>query len=287
MLSELFNLNKPFEEFDEIKLAEHLKTSQDLRSVLYRPDKWISEPTKFKSFSFTNVSLSKTQFNELTFTACQFEDCLFIGSRFINVEFHRCKFINCNFYKASFDNCYIDPATLSFDRRFRRQASNICVGVYQQLYENSSNTRQVDFARTADFEFRRWKRWQLRFDHEDGRISRFDRVLKWCASLAYEFVAGFGYKPWRFVVATLLLFTSMSMLNMGVLSNAVLHESTVVNHMTFADAVFYTYSMMTVLGFSTIVPVTNFAKILAVSEALLGIGWLGIFTSLLVKRFIK
>src|SRR5436190_2876959 len=116
MLRDFFKLNPPFEEFDEQRLANHLRISRDLRSVLYRPDRWINEPTKFKSFTFTNVSLAKTDFHEVTFTECHFEDCLFIGSKFDSVEFHRCTFRNCNLYKVTFENCYIDPSSFVFDK---------------------------------------------------------------------------------------------------------------------------------------------------------------------------
>src|SRR6266404_7948296 len=99
MLSNFFKLDSPFEAFDQLQLANHFKTSRDLRSVLYQPDEWVTQPKQFKSFTFTNVSLSKTSFYEMTFTECKFEDCLFIGSTFIEVQFHRCKFINCTFHK--------------------------------------------------------------------------------------------------------------------------------------------------------------------------------------------
>jgi len=89
------------------------------------------------------------------------------------------------------------------------------------------------------------------------------------------------------MIATVLMFTIVSFINMNVLPGALKHDGVVVDHMTLSDSIFYTYSMMIALGFSTIVPETGFAKILTVFETLVGIGWLGIFTSLLVKRFIK
>lgn len=287
MLSDFFHLGAPFKEFDEIKLASHFKTSRDLRSVLYRPDEWIAKPKQLKCITFTNVSLSKTKFGEVTFTECRFEDCLFIGATFKNTQFHRCKFINCNFNKATFNNCYIDPATIFFDKKYRRLASNIGVHIYQELLKNSSKTSQSDFERTAGFEFRRWQRWQLRFDQKHGKIDRLNHVRKWTLSLLYELLAGFGYRPSRFVIATLFVFTAISFVNMHVLPGALRHDGLIVENMTWSDSIFYTYSMMTLLGFSTIVPTASFAKILTVSESLIGIGWLGIFTSVLVKRFLR
>jgi hypothetical protein len=56
---------------------------------------------------------------------------------------------------------------------------------------------------------------------------------------------------------------------------------------SFVDSVFYTFSVLTVLGFSMVTPETAFAKIWTVIQALAAVGWLGIFTSILVKRFIR
>jgi hypothetical protein len=287
MLQEFFRLDEPFRTFDTEALVSHFKISNDLRSVLYEPDHWPSDLRKVKELNFKNVSLSKTQFRNVTFTSCQFEDCLFIGSIFSNIEFHRCTFTNCNFYKAEFANCYIDPLTISFDRRYRRVAANVGVQLYHQLLENGSSTKQSRFEMTADIEFRKWRRWQLRYDYRSAKITRWGFAAEWLRSCLYEYAAGFGYRPLRFVVATILLFSAISILNAHMLPGALQQDGQVVERMTIADSVFYTYSMLTALGFSTIIPTTAFARVLAVFEALTGIGWLGIFTSLLVKRFIR
>jgi hypothetical protein len=165
--------------------------------------------------------------------------------------------------------------------------ANIGVHLYHQLYEDSSKSRQSSFEMKADIEFRRWKRWQLGFDQKSGKISALERSRECFSSLTYEWVAGFGYRPWRFILATVILFTALSLLNISILPGALKQDGQIIQQMTVPDAIFYTYSMLTALGFSTIVPETGFAKLLAVSEALIGIGWLGVFTSLLVKRFIK
>ena len=139
----------------------------------------------------------------------------------------------------------------------------------------------------ADIEFRRWKRWQLNYDYHTEKITFLEKTREWAFSLIYEWVAGFGYQPWRFIIATIILFTLFSLINIHILPGALKGDGAPLNKMTVPDGIFYTYSMLTALGFSTIVPYTGFAKILAVMEALIGIGWLGVFTSLLVKRFIK
>ena len=287
MLNNFFQLNPPITHFDDNQLTAHFRASVDLRSVLYQPDDWPSSIRRLSSITFTNVSVSKTKFANCTFTQCQFEDCLFIGCEFVGVEFHRCQFVNCNFYKARFDNCYLDPRTISFDRSYHRSAANVGVSLFQQLYENASKSRQPDFLMEADIEFRRWKRRQLRYDQESGKIRRAERYAKTAASIIYEVLTGFGYRPLRFIVATVIIFTAISVLNMYLLSGLLKQDGTIASSISLPDAIFYTYSMLSVLGFSSIVPDGSFAKIVTVAEALMGVGWLGLFTSLLVKRFIR
>jgi len=143
------------------------------------------------------------------------------------------------------------------------------------------------FAMESDIEFRRWKRWQLEYDLFDNKIGQLEKIAKQVSSLAYEFICGFGYKPVRVIVATFILFLILSFFNKVTLSGSLSSDGKSLTKIDLVDSIFYTFSMMTCLGFSLITPITNFAKLLAVSEALAGIGWLGIFTSLLVKRFIR
>lgn len=287
MLSSFFTLNPPFKKFDEAALIGHFQSSKDLRSVLYHPNDWPSSLRKNKNFNFTNVSLSKTKFSNVTFTKCVFTDCLFIGATFEYVEFHRCKFINCNFYKATISNCYLDPVTITLDRVYRKKHANIGVSLYQQIYDNSAQAGQYGFEREADIQFRKWKRWQLKFDYTSEKLTCLEYIVATISSVIYEQVAGFGYKPFRFVIFTILLFTAFSLLNMKFLPGQLRQNGELIQSLDFYDSVFYTYSVMTTLGFSSIIPDTSGAKILTIFETLCGISWIGIFTALLVKRFIK
>jgi hypothetical protein len=287
MLRNFFKLDEPSKEYNDLTLVEHFQHATEIDSVYYKSQVWPSDLPKLDGITFRNVNLSRTLFSHVTFKKCAFEDCLFIGTAFVEVEFHRCTFKNCNFWKCSFDGCYLDPTSIYLDSNYRKTAQNVGLSLYHALYENASKTKQADHEMKADIEFRRWKRWQLDFDRRDGKINRFDYFARRFASLLYEYVAGFGYKPWRFVAATIVVFTTIALINRCVLVGALAKNGNVITTMTMGDSVYYTYSMLTALGFSTIAPVTDYAKIASVLEALCGIGWLGIFTSLLVKRFIK
>ena len=296
MLKNFFRLNddEQIVDFDESKLIAHAHTSTTLRNVVYRPDKWpavaraaTAMPRQLKEWKFHNVSLSKTEISKVTFTYCSFEDCLFVGTSFLEVEFHHCKFINCNFSKAKFVDSYINPNCFLFAWRIWWLYANTGVGLFQELYENSSKSRQADFQATADFNLRKWARWQQKYEFQRKNINVVRLSVKVISSFISEWTTGFGYRPFRFVIATLIFFTAISFANMHFLSSSLKSDSGIINRMSWPDAIFYTYSLMTALGFSSIVPITSCAKIAAVGEGLCGIGWLGIFTSLLVKRFIR
>lgn len=71
------------------------------------------------------------------------------------------------------------------------------------------------------------------------------------------------------------------------LSDSVRIDGMQVTLASFVDTLFYTFSILTVLGFSSIVPANDAAKMITALEALLAIGWLGIFSSILVKRLLR
>ena len=310
MLKNFFRLNdhETIIDFDESALIRHAQTSNALQNVVYRPDNWPTValaaespsipspseivplprmPRQLKGWKFCNVSLSKTKISKVTFTRCDFEDCLFVGTSFLEVEFHHCKFINCNFSKAKFIESYLNPNCFSYNWRIWWHYANTGVGLFQELYENSSKSRQADFQATADFNLRRWERWQQKYELASKNINTIQFIYKVMSSFISEWTTGFGYRPLRFIVTTLLFFTAVSFVNMHFLSFSLKSDGGIINRMSWPDAIFYTYSLMTALGFSSIIPITSCAKIAAVGEGLCGIGWLGIFTSLLVKRFIR
>jgi hypothetical protein len=287
MLDAFFQLNTPFETYDESRLVQHFKTSNDLRNVLYEPSEWPKELRRIGRATFQNVSLSKKTIAAVTFTDCRFEDCLFIGTTFDNVHFHNCRFVNCNFFKVRIVECYLDPKSVRFDKKYRQEAANIGVHLFQQLLENSSRTKQPFFEIDADIRFRQWKRAQLWYDRSTNKISTGELAISYVRSGLYELFCGFGYRPLRFAGWTIILFSLVAMINLLVFGSGLTINGKPISRPDIVDSVFFTFSVMTVLGFSSIVPVASAAKLAIVFEALIGVGWMGLFTSLLVKRFLK
>jgi hypothetical protein len=255
-------------------------------NIVFQPGGW-KTTSNLRKVTFRGVAFSKVTVSQVTFNDCRFEDCLFLGTQFNEVEFHGCSFVDCNFWKARFTQVYLDPDCIKLDRRFKIEAANIGISVFQALLSNFANERQDQFYMTADMHFRRWKRYQIWYDFRRKRLTRTAALWRWSSSIIYERLAGFGYRPMRFFCATMVLFLAVSCMNYWLIGNAVEIGNVRAYYASFVDVVFYTFSIMTVLGFSSIIPVTDGAKILTVFETLAVIGWLGMFTSILVKRFLR
>jgi hypothetical protein len=151
---------------------------------------------------------------------------------------------------------------------------------------NFDDERQDEFFARADVRFRRWKRYQLSHDLKEQHLSWWAAQWRRTCSLAYEVLAGFGYKPWRFVAGTVIFVLALSGLNYELIGSSLALNGQLANP-SFLDTVYYTFSVLKVLGPSPLSATTTASKLLTGAEALAAIGWLAIFTSLLVKRFLR
>lgn len=261
-------------------------------NTVFPPGDWIPPKRKIREVTFRGVAFSKTNISMTTFVDCTFEDCLFIGAYLDDVEFHGCKLINCNFWKIRLRRVYLHPDKVKFAHRFHVEAANIGISLYHAMLSNFAEERQDLFFMLADIKFRRWKRYQIWHDLREQRKTRAEAWWEWISSITHEGIAGFGYRPLRFFMVTIMLFLAVSGLNYFLIGDAIkVADATATAgasaHASFIDAIFYSFSVLTVLGFSTVTPLSGGAKILTVVEALASIGWLGIFTAVLVKRFLR
>lgn len=259
-----------------------------VKNIVFLPDGWnVTQKGPIKKVVFCNIAFSKLKLSKLTFQDCKFVDCLFIGTIFESVEFHGCRFDDCNFWKSRFSNVYLDPDCIYLDDRFKKEAANTGVLLFQALLSNFEEDRQDEFFMKADIRFRQWKRYQIPYDLSHKRISKFGAIWKHVTSMTYEIVADFGYKPARFFLTTIVAFLAVSFTNYYYIGSQIIINGEKLQQIGIVDAIFYSFSILTVLGFSTVTPVTDAAKLTTVFEALASIGWLGMFTSILVKRFLR
>ncbi len=287
MLSNFFKLDGVPITHEEGELMPGMSPGDEVTNTLFRGAKWGKPRTSIKGVTFRNISISNMEFFQITFAECLFEDCIFKGSRFHEVEFHKCRFVNCNMWKANFEQCYLDPTTIYLDNRYHVDASNVGVTMYQALLSNYANERQDAFYAEADIQFRRWKRYQLSYEIRKKNVDFVPGQWGRFKSLTYDLLAGYGYKPFRLSLVTVIVFLTISVINYIVIGGDLLINGQRPPSASLVDSIFYSFSVLTVLGFSTIVPDGPLAKLLTVFEALAAIGWLSIFTSVLVKRVLR
>jgi hypothetical protein len=269
-----------------------MSPGETVANKVFPAGEWIPPRRKIREVTFRGVAFSKATISMVTFVDCTFEDCLFIGAHLSDVEFHGCKLVNCNLWKIRLTRVYLHPDKVKFAGRFRVEAANVGISLFQAMLSNFAEERQDLFFMLADIRFRRWKRYQIWHDLREERKTRAEAWWEWISSVTHEGVAGFGYRPLRFFMVTLMLFLAVSCVNYVLIGDAIRvvdagGPSSVAAHASFIDSVFYSFSVLTVLGFSSVTPLSDGAKILTVVEALASIGWLGIFTAVLVKRFLR
>jgi len=288
MLQDFFKLNAPYDRFETAdQLIDHFRRSDDLRNIWYVPDELSPDRPQntFRDKHFTNVSFTKTVIRRVTFTRCTFTDCLFIGTAFQNCEFHDCIFIDCNPYKCSFTRTYLDPA--SFARMLSRKThSNIGVYLFSQLLFNSAEMHQHDFEATADYHFRRWRRFQLVYDYRRKKMSAFQFVKRWVPDMMYFAFAGYGYRGSFFACWTLALFVILVAINHRFVTdfsvNGMSHEQS--NSLIYS--LYQTITNLTALG-SNAIPATYRGMVLLALESLVGVVWLATLASIIVRKVVR
>ena len=292
MLIDFFKLNRPFKVFnDELQLTTYLADSDDLENVLFKPDT-LTIPSDarmanriFTKKTFTNVSFSKTKISGIVFRDCKFVACLFIGTRFVDCEFHNCTFIGCNPHKVKFKNTYIHPSVF-VGMLDPSEHSNIGIHLFQQLYINSTNMFQYEFADSADFNRRKWIRYALNY-----KFPRWDKIKpqyigRWLGNYFYYVFAGYGVRA-SYVAVWALIVTCVSIAVNFLCwdSFGVMGKDGPVLEREFVTILYYTVTIP--VGVGDFTPTSSVGRVIFLAEALLGLTILSLFATWLVKRALR
>ena len=290
MLTDFFKLNSPFRAFKtEQELVDPLLTSNDLRDISFEPAT-LGPPNRtlpnnpYYNKTFTNVSFSKTTISGVIFRNCLFVDCLFMGTHFNNCQFRGCTFKGCNPYQVRFTNTYIDPSV--FEGMLNPvEHSNIGMHLFQQLYNNSREQNQQNFANSAEFNSKKWSRYDLNYRYRQASFNR-RYIVEWLANYSFFIMAGYGIRSkfllaWAFIVTVVSVginFFLWDSLNI-VERNGFLAEK------QFINVLYYTATIPTGTGDFT--PGSSIGRLIFLGEALVGLIILSLFATWLVKRALR
>lgn len=277
------------EPFDEEKLLEHFKSSNDIRDVFFTSDRFRpkSPLNKLRNKSFHKVAFKSSVFEKVKFYDCLFEKCLLIGTEFLNCEFHDCVFRDCNTHKIKFEKTYIDPKSFT-KLPNRKKYANIGVHLFHELYRNSHEMLQPDFKNTAEYEFRRWKRYETTSKWRLKKISNSRFAKQWFPNFGFFLISGYGLKSLRLLVWSALLFAGIVFFNYRYWDLFGFTSGTLdISQPRLSLSVYYTTVTLSTLGYGDITPRSEFGVLMTSFQALLGLVWLALVASVLIKRIIR
>ena len=216
---------------------------------------------------------------------CAFVDCLFIGTRFISCEFHECTFKGCNPHKVVFEDTYIDPAV--FEGMLDPvEHWNIGINLYQQLYNNSTQMHQREFAETAEFIRSKWRRYVLNHRYSGWKKTEPQYLFEWLANYLFYVLAGYGIRSkflaaWASVV--LAVSVGVNFLLWDFLSIAGRDGS--VEERDFVKALYYTATAP--VGVGDLTPASDIGRLIFLCEAFFGLIVVSLLVTWLVKRALR
>ena len=240
----------------------------------------------FSDKAFTNVSFLGTTISGITFKDCVFIDCLFIGTRFVDCEFHDCTFKECNPHKVVFENTYIHPSV--FEGMIDQvKHSNIGMHLFQQLYKNSMDMHQREFANAAEFNRQKWVRYVLKYNYCRRKKKKdFEYIRTWLINVLFYVLAGYGIRSkfwivWAFIVAIASVgvnFFCWDSLN-------VVGKDGPVGERSLISVVYYTATIPG--GFGDFTPASDMGRLIFLGEAFFGLFIVSLFVTWLVKQALR
>lgn len=290
-LQDFFKLNGPFQEWrDEAAFRTYLAENTEVSGWQFTPEtlKRYRNFRSIKDVTFRNVGFSKTVVDGLVFRRCRFEDCLFIATTFKDCEFHNCVFLNTNLYKARFQNTYVDPR--SFKKALLpKQHANIGVSLFQELARNSAACAQHSFQSSAEFLFRKWKRYQLRYRREQQEITWAGSCVRNIWNLGLELTTGYGWRADRLAATIVVVFLCTFIYNLVTWSGQgiVATNGKTDAGLTAVNALYYTSEMMTTLGTGDLVATKTIGLLSSIVESVLGIILFAMIASLFFRKAVR
>lgn len=269
-------------------IAKVTSEESNIDNIIYRPDKFKNPygggRFRIRNKSFSDCSFSKTLIEHVEFNNCTFSNCLFISTVFYDCRMTNCKFIECNTYRIEFKESFIDP-TCFVQCLSNHAYANIGVYLFQELLRNSRSQSQPDFADTAQFYFRKWRRHYIRQDLMNERAPK--RIVMWIhifLLFIFELAVGSGARLRRFMLSSIVLMLTFTLIN-WLNQNRFGLEFEQGGGLSFVEAVYFSIVVVTTLGFGDISPTTEIGQIVISGQALVGFTMFAIFASMLYRKF--
>lgn len=217
----------------------------------------------FKNARFVSCNLSQVTFFECYLRRAQFEKCDLVNSRFESCDFSQAVISASRVDFASFKNCEIRLETIKFqDDATPRAMVRVCRGLKLNAMSMGN------FADAGELTY-------LEKTFERRGFYRDKAWWRWAASLAQNWLWGYGEKPWR--LALVMVFNIM-------LFGSLFHWLDPLPGKTWWEHVYFSGITYLTVGYGDLAPHAPLARLISVVCAAAGIATFGMLIASVTKK---
>jgi hypothetical protein len=169
----------------------------------------------------------------------------------------------------------------------RQTQANIGLHLFNQLEKNARSQEQHEFAASASFMYRRWRRYYTWFQYRQGHIKAARFWPKCFLDKTYELIAGYGWRVGRFAGWSAVLVLTLTCVNFLAWPQLGMTLSSPKGAPEWLTAAYFTIVTITTVGYGDITPTTALGLVVASTEALLGLLWLSTLASVVFRRIFR
>ena len=270
--------------FKKLRNSTGLEDVEYWGDILEPPDVPIAK-SPFKDKTFRNVSFKNTTIRGIVFENCKFVRCLFTATQFVDCSFYNCEFKKCSPHKVRFTNTYINPSVF-VGMLDETDDSNIGINLFHQLYENSTQMEQFEFASTAEFNRQKWVRYHLNYKFREGKVPTGEYRKQWLSNYLSYIFTGYGVKFKFVAIWTGVFLIGSFFLNLGFWDYMnVVGRNGPSNNRELVEVFYYTATI--VPGVGDLTPTSIPGRMLFLVELVFGFLVISIFMRWLVRRAVR
>jgi len=281
-----WSLTQPFHNINSTEEFAELAKEKVMKRRLFLPG--VLEPTdlhatmRIENVTFENVSFAKTKLKRLRFKSCKFRKCLFIGTTISECDFYHCQFSLCNFYKVRLFETHIDPKLIS-DCMDKKDHTNIALNLYSEIRKSALQLENPEFASEAGYQYQRWNRYHMTYKFRSGDLPWYEFALRWMANLMFDYIVGYGWRIRRFALSTAILIIFLTAWNYIFWCNLT-GNNAIIGSPSIIKSLYYTVITITTLGYGDITPATAWGMLSASGQTAIGVVWIGLLVSIIVRK---
>ena len=230
----------------------------------------------FKGARLIDCNLSQASFSECYFRRAAFQGCDIVNSKFESCDFPGARLDASRLDFARFRNCEIDLASIVFREDGNPQ---VLARVCRNLKLNAMTMGHLADASELAYMEKTYERrilYHQAFPRQARR--RLKAIAYWLDSLLFNWLWGYGEKPWRLAIGMLIVIFGFGTLQFALdgIPGRGWWEHVYFSGITFAS-----------IGYGDLVPVEPIPRVLAVMEGVLGITFLGMLIASATKKIMS